>query len=50
MEVHFSRTNGELDELIDDIIHIAGENHPGIVREMHISARRRVRIPITWPI
>jgi hypothetical protein len=38
MEVHFSRTNGELDELIDDIIRTAGVNHPGIVREMLISA------------
>ncbi|HEY7746741.1 MAG TPA: Rossman fold protein, TIGR00730 family, partial [Desulfuromonadales bacterium] len=38
MEVHFSRTNGELDELIDDIIRTAGVYHPGIVREMLISA------------
>lgn len=38
MEVHFNRTNGELDELIDDIIRMTGVHHPGIVREMLISA------------
>lgn len=38
MELHFSRANGELDELVDDIIRLARANHPGIVREMIISA------------
>ena len=28
MEVHFTRTNNELDELIDDIIRLAGAHHP----------------------
>jgi len=38
MKVRFSRANGELDELIDDIMHLAGVHHPGIIREMIISA------------
>lgn len=38
MDVHFSRTNNELDELIDDIIRLAGAHHPGVIREMIISA------------
>lgn len=38
MEVHFARTNGELDALIDEIIHLVGTHHPDVVREMIISA------------
>ncbi len=38
MKVHFRRMNGELDEMIDDIMRTAGVNHPGIIREMIISA------------
>jgi len=38
MELHFPRSNGELDELIDDILRQARVNHPGIIREMIISA------------
>lgn len=37
MEVHFTRTNNELDELIDDIIRMAGAHHPEIIREMIIT-------------
>jgi uncharacterized protein (TIGR00730 family) len=40
MKVHFSRTNDELDELIDDIIRMVGVHHPGTVREMIISVLR----------
>ncbi len=38
MDVHFTRTNNELDELIDDIIRLAGAHHPAVIREMIISA------------
>jgi hypothetical protein len=38
MELHFPRNNGELDELIDDILRQARVHHPGIIREMIISA------------
>jgi uncharacterized protein (TIGR00730 family) len=38
MELHFSRTNGDLDELIDDLVRQVKVYHPGIVREMIISA------------
>ncbi|MBE0599668.1 MAG: TIGR00730 family Rossman fold protein [Desulfuromonadales bacterium] len=38
MKLHFSRQNGELDELIDDLMRMAGAHHPGIIREMIISA------------
>jgi len=38
MDVKFSRANGELDELIDEIIRMVGVHHPGMVREMILSA------------
>jgi len=38
MELHFTRTNTELDPLIDELIAKVGIAHPGIVREMIISA------------
>lgn len=38
MKLHFSRHNGELDELIDDIIRLVSVHHPDIIREMIISA------------
>jgi uncharacterized protein (TIGR00730 family) len=39
MKIHFSRNNGELDELLDDIMRLAGGiHHPGLVREMLLSA------------
>ncbi len=38
MDLHFSRQNGELDAIIDDLIGRVGVYHPGIVREMIISA------------
>ena len=38
MEIHFTRTNGELDELIDDLMRMAGVHHPPIIREMILSA------------
>ncbi len=39
MEISFSRTNGELDELIDNLTEKAGNiHHPAIIREIIISA------------
>ncbi|ALC17904.1 DNA-binding protein [Desulfuromonas soudanensis] len=38
MELHFTRTNNEVDPLIDELIAKVGIAHPGIVREMIISA------------
>ncbi|MBW2503293.1 MAG: TIGR00730 family Rossman fold protein [Deltaproteobacteria bacterium] len=38
MKISFKRTNGHLDELIDEILQVADVNHPEIIREMVISA------------
>ncbi len=38
MKLHFDRRNNEVDELIDDLIRMVGVHHPGIIREMIISA------------
>jgi hypothetical protein len=38
MKLEFGRHNGEIDELIDEVIRMAGAHHPGIIREMIISA------------
>lgn len=38
MELHFSRQNEELDDIIDDLIARVGVHHTNIVREMIISA------------
>jgi len=38
MELHFSRTNGEIDERIDELLRLVGVHHPAIIREMLISA------------
>jgi uncharacterized protein (TIGR00730 family) len=38
MELHFSRTNGEIDERIDELLRLVGVHHPAIIREMIISA------------
>ncbi|PLX83867.1 MAG: TIGR00730 family Rossman fold protein [Desulfuromonas sp.] len=38
MKLNFSRSNNELDELIDDILRMTVVNHPGIIREMIITA------------
>ncbi len=39
MEISFSRTNGEVDELIDNLLEKAGNiHHPAIIREIIISA------------
>ncbi|MFA5515411.1 MAG: TIGR00730 family Rossman fold protein [Desulfuromonadales bacterium] len=38
MKLHFTRHNGEVDELIDDLIRTVGAHQPGIIREMIISA------------
>ena len=39
MELHFTRTNGPVDELIDRLIRLAGEvHHPDFVREMILAA------------
>lgn len=36
MDLHFSRTNGEIDERIDELLRLVGVHHPAIVREMII--------------
>jgi len=38
MKINFSRSNGELDEKIDEILQQIGVHHPYIIREMIISA------------
>lgn len=38
MDINFKKTNGHLDELIDEIISMADVHHPGIIREMIINA------------
>jgi hypothetical protein len=38
MDISFRKTNGPLDELIDQVMALAEVNHPDIVREMIISA------------
>ncbi|WP_432823573.1 TIGR00730 family Rossman fold protein [Trichloromonas sp.] len=38
MQLRFSRTNKELDELIDSLMNKAGVHHPEMIREMIISA------------
>ncbi|AMV73557.1 TIGR00730 family Rossman fold protein [Desulfuromonas carbonis] len=38
MELHFSRSNGEVDERIDELLRLVGVHHPALVREMVISA------------
>jgi len=38
MELHFDRSNGVVDELIDDLMKQVGVHHPAMVREMIISA------------
>ncbi|WP_305044065.1 TIGR00730 family Rossman fold protein [Geoalkalibacter sp.] len=38
MELHFNRGNGPIDELIDQLTRQVGVHHPGIVREMILSA------------
>lgn len=38
MKLHFSRCNGDLDRQLDALIEAVGVHHPGIVREMLLSA------------
>jgi len=38
MEIKFTRTNGEIDTLVDQLIDKVGVNHPYIIREMILSA------------
>ncbi len=38
MELHFSRTNGDIDEMIDRLLARIGVHHPEMIREMIISA------------
>lgn len=38
MELHFTRTNGEIDQMIDDLLGKVGVHHSGVVREMILSA------------
>ena len=37
MDISFKKTNGRLDELIDEILTMAEVHHPNIIREMVIS-------------
>ncbi|UCG78782.1 MAG: TIGR00730 family Rossman fold protein [Nitrospirota bacterium] len=39
MELHFTRTNGPVDDHIDELISMAGDvSHPGMIREMILAA------------
>ena len=38
MEISFKKTNGPLDELLDELLSMADVHHPAIIREMVISA------------
>lgn len=38
MKINFKRTNGELDDLIDQIVNLCDAHHPEIIREMIITA------------
>lgn len=38
MDLHFTRTNGEIDDRIDELLRLTGAHHPAIVREMVLSA------------
>lgn len=38
MDIHFSQPNGRVDELVQELVEIAGVHHPDIVREMILSA------------
>lgn len=38
MDINFSRSNGEIDTLVDQLIDRVGVNHPYIIREMILSA------------
>jgi uncharacterized protein (TIGR00730 family) len=38
MPLHFSRTNGDIDDMIDALVKKVGVNHPQIIREMILSA------------
>jgi hypothetical protein len=38
MEINFTRTNGPVDKIVDDLIAEAGAHHPYIIREMILSA------------
>jgi len=38
MELHFNRSNGEIDEMIEALVNRVGVHHPKIIREMILSA------------
>ncbi len=38
MEIKFTRTNGEIDTMVDELINKVGAHHPYIIREMILSA------------
>ncbi|MDH3999257.1 MAG: TIGR00730 family Rossman fold protein [Desulfuromonadales bacterium] len=38
MKISFKRSNGPLDDLVDEILSMTGAHHPGIIREMVINA------------
>ena len=38
MDLHFTRTNGEIDERIDELLRMVGVHHSEVIREMVISA------------
>lgn len=43
MEISFKRTNGPIDELIDEILALAEVHHPEVIREMVLSALKTGR-------
>ena len=38
MDISFKKTNGPLDDLLNEILSMSDVNHPEIIREMLISA------------
>lgn len=38
MEIHFNQSNGRIDEVVEELVRLAGVHHPGITREMVLSA------------
>jgi hypothetical protein len=38
MDIHFTQPNGRTDELVEELVKIVGVHHPGIIREMILSA------------
>jgi len=49
MEINFSRTNGRVDELLDEILQLTEVHHPEAVREIVLNASKPARRLTTWP-